>query len=314
MALATKEWRHLLLLTGIVAALPLLVFPHSLGLNLKLSFALYVILELVYFFVVFRLLNPGSDGKSGAVGMLLSLCGRLLLSATFWIYLMLFDAMRPGLAFGQSFFNYKPGLLLFTLVAPVLYNSAIVLIASKNTPSRKRVRRPATMRHRETTAVTINELPRPIAPSAPRAVREAEPFGSGFDNAVRHVGEYSGVLCALLIDSEGLPIASFDRHKEDLELWSGLTLKLLEDFQETLAKADADDLNWLEFAYNGKRCYLLPVRDMWLLSIANAAADELEKIRMQQAAVMVQRYYDDRYQSQSQTLTENSYAGSTVGA
>jgi predicted regulator of Ras-like GTPase activity (Roadblock/LC7/MglB family) len=313
MALASKEWRHLLLLTAIVAALPLLIFPQTLGLNLKLSFVVYIVVELIYFYFVFRLLNPGSVNTRAVAGMLLSLCGRLLLSAAFWLYLMGFAAVQPGAAFGQAFFFYKPALMLFSLAAPVIFNSAVSLLTA-NLQAPRKPTRPAALR---VSRVATSPGGQPRAATSPRATvssRESESFGLGFEGAVRHVGEYSGVLCALLIDSEGLPLASFDRNDEDPEMWAGLALKLTDDLRRTLTKVGSDDLNWLEFQYDGKRCHLLPVRDMWLMSIANAAADELEKIRMQQAAAMVNRHHEDKYQSQAQTLTENSYAGSTVGA
>ncbi|MFH2057110.1 MAG: hypothetical protein ABIJ61_14215 [bacterium] len=314
MALASKEWRHLLLLTAIVAALPLLVFPNSLGLNLRLSFAIYIVVELAYFYVVFRLLNPGSDNRSATLGTLLSLAGRLLLSAAFWIYLVLFATVKPGIAFGQAFFSFKPALILFTLTAPVIFNSAIALVGYGMSRARARAPRRSTLHVKSPSSPAPSEL-RPLE-SAPlsRPKAESEGFGFGFEAAVRHVGEYSGVLCALLIDQEGLPVASFDRNDEDTELWSALVIEIAAELQVTLARIGSDDLSWLEFAYDGKRCYLLPVHDMWLLSIANAATDELEKIRMQQAAAMVSRYHQDRYQSQSHSLTEHNYAGSTVGA
>ncbi len=313
MALASKEWRHLLLLTAIVAALPLLIFPQTLGLNLKLSFVVYVVVELVYFYFVFRLLNPGSTNKRAAAGMLLNLCGRLFLSTAFWLYLMGFAAVQPGAAFGQAFFIYKPAMMLFSLTAPILFKSAVSLLTA-NLQAIRKPARPAALR---VTRVATSPGGQPRAATALGAAtprRESESFGLGFEGAVRHVGEYSGVLCALVSDSDGLPLASFDRNDENPEMWAGLALKLADDLSQTLTKVGSDELSWLEFQYDGKRCYLLPVRDMWLMSIANAAADELEKIRMQQAAAMVNRHHQDRYQSQAQILTENSYAGSTVGA
>jgi len=313
MALATKEWRHLLLLTAIVAALPLLVFPNSLGLNLKLSFAIYIVVELAYFFVVFRLLNRNSDNRAATIGTLLSLSGRLLMSTAFWIYLMIFALVKPGFAFGEAFFNFKPALILFTLTAPVVFNSAVSLLGYAKPQHRGRAPRRSSLQVRRPTTPPPS-TPRPLGSGPQRPKTEPEGFAFGFESAVRHVGEYSGVLCSLLLDHEGLPLASFDRNDEDVELWAALALKVAAELQQNLARVGSDDLNWLEFAYDGKRCYLLPIQDMWLMSIANAATDELEKIRMQQAAAMVSRHHQDRYQSQSHSLTEHSYAGSTVGA
>jgi predicted regulator of Ras-like GTPase activity (Roadblock/LC7/MglB family) len=302
-----KEWRHLLLIGAIIAVLPLLTYPNSLGLNFQLGMVWYIILELIYFYAMFRLLNPDYGNRPAVLAMLFSFVGRLSISAVFMLLLMILGSVKPAIALSSAFGGYKPALLLFSLTAPVILNSIIKVFLSQSERTRRRPQR---------VSRTPVSSPRPFREMSKPAPERSEPefFDLSFAGAVRHVGGYSGVISSLLIDEDGLLIAEFSRDHEDGEMWAGLAVKIVAEISNNLDRAGLDGADWLEFAAGDKRINLLRVQDMWLMSISHAATDELEKIRMQQAAEMVGKHYRERYFNLQISKTENSYAGSTVGA
>ncbi|MCK4857909.1 MAG: hypothetical protein KAT58_08080 [candidate division Zixibacteria bacterium] len=313
MTLAGKDWQHLLLVTTIVAALPLLFYPNSLRVDFKLGMGWYIVLEFVYFYILFRLLNPRISGSGIVLFVVCGLWGRLLVSAVFFLFLLLMGSVNATTALADAFIGYKPALLLFSLTAPALYNSTIKLLLPVQAPTAKM------NQQRPLQAVTAA---RPVASTVTK-YDDTEPrmqlsrlagggADDGFEEAVRHVAGYSGVICALVIDRDGLLVARFDRGEEDVERWAGLGLKIVADLADTLKKAGSDDPEWLKFGLAGKRFYLLRAGDMWLLSIATG--DDLEKIRMQQAASMVSKYYQQKYECVLSSEMEKNYAGSTVRA
>lgn len=304
---AVKEWRHLSLMTAIIAALPLLIYPHSLGLGFRLGMVWYIIIELAYFFAMFRLLNPKSNNRSAFMAVPAVFVGRLLMSAAFFLLLLVMGSAQPAAAVAGAFGGYRPALILFSLTAPVVYNSLVkYLLPRLETPPRA-----SRIRPRDTGRIIQREpLSAKIVPEQPAP----EYFDHSFDAAVRHVGLYSGVTNALLIDSDGLLVAQFSRELTDAEMWGALTLKIIEQFEEILLKADVSGSDRVEFVAGDRRFSMMRVEEMWLLVIAVAATDDLEKIRMQQAVDMIAKHYHDKFSNLQISQTERSYARSTVGA
>jgi len=71
--------------------------------------------------------------------------------------------------------------------------------------------------------------------------------------------------------------------------------QMIGDLNEVISKAGAPAAEALEFRSGSHRVQLLRVQPMWLVSIAEASSEELEKIRLQQAAEMISRHYSERY-------------------
>jgi len=62
--------------------------------------------------------------------------------------------------------------------------------------------------------------------SVPTPAKSADQyFDHTFNEALRHVGEYSGVVAVLLVDDEGLVITCWDPSGEFGEIWAPLSVK-----------------------------------------------------------------------------------------
>ncbi len=315
MALSGRETRHIALVTFIMAALPMLVFPRTLGFEFEISLFFYVVLELAYFTVVSWVRNSKLETgqKISAAG--LYLFGRLLLSFVFFVYLLMMESITAGAAWIAAFSGYKLSLLLFSLTAPFLYGSSIQTIFGGGRRGKIRRIRPST---RQIITSDSQRMPsrsslsgfRPAEPEAPKANQDF--LARSFDDAVQHVGDYSGVQCAMLLDGEGLPVAGWSRGQFNPEDWAALARLLIDQVDDTCSRGGAQPVEMLEFRSGQQRFYLYRVNDMWLMSIADAASDELEKIRVHQAAEMITRRCNERYAHVYMTEAGRSYAGSTV--
>ncbi|MCC6962758.1 MAG: hypothetical protein IT585_05855 [candidate division Zixibacteria bacterium] len=316
MALTIRDVRHLVLFLLILAALPMLVYPNTLGFGIGLTGWSYVAGELLFFLAVSMIFNRDTSLTRGAAAAVLIWAGRIAMSGVFCLFLMGMERVAPAAAWSDAYLEFPPAVYLFTLTAPFVFNSTVRSIMAK----KRRVRKHTSERiiidgaARATTMTTPSApVPRDYSVTAvPQPRPTAEFLERTFQHAVQHVGEYSGVLCAMLIDGEGLPVAGWSRGRYDQEMWSALARKIVDDVNRTCAQGGTVHPQTLEFKTGQERFYLQRVADMWLLSIADAASDELEKIRVHQAVDMVLRHLQDRYRNLYMSEAGRSYAGSTV--
>ena len=313
MALSVRDTRHIFLVCLIIAALPMLVYPNLLGFDIGISGPLYFLCEVAYFFGVAFTLNRDRDIVNGLLSAAVILAGRLTLSLIFCAYLMLMERVPMGDAAADGFLNFRPAVFLFSLTAPFVFGSftrGLLGIKNRRFTKGNQDRR------------IIDGSPRPMQSFAPvhepvqnhfASVRTpGEYFSRTFNDAVAHVGQYSGVQCAMLIDAEGLPVAAWSRGRYDQEMWGALSRKLVDEITNTCAMGGAARPVSLEFKSGNERFLLQCVADMWLVSISDAASDELEKIRVTQAVEMVARQLQERYKNVYTTEVGRTYAGSTV--
>ncbi len=316
MALSGRDIRHLALVTFIMAALPMLVFPHTLGFEFEMTLFLYVVLELVYYTGVSLVRNSRLELRSRFSAAGLYLMGRLLLSFVLFLYLLVMEDVSAGTAWLSAFSTYRPALLLFSLTTPFLFGSTIQTMLG-GTARRNRIRRvqPAA---RQIITSNTQRMPsqaslsgyRPAEPEDAKSSNEL--MARSFDDAVQHIGGYSGVQCAMLLDEEGLPVAGWSRGQFSPEDWAALARLLIEQVSGTCVRGGVEQVEMVEFRAGQQRFYLYRVADMWLMSIADSASDELEKIRVHQAADMITRRCQERYAHVYMTEPGRSYAGSTV--
>ena len=307
-----RDTRHVVLIALIVATLPMLIYPNYFGVTFQMNMFWYALLELTYYFSVGLILNRRRSVTYTAVAAVLTLTSRLVLSGAFLLLLMVLEQMPVSGAFTNAFDTFKPAILLFSITAPFLFNSTIQMILPARV-GRRHLRKSGTAPIIYTsTSTPVMRPPTPI-PTAPIMERTgSELFDHSFTGAVQHVGGYSGVLCAMLIDDEGLPVATWSRGEWDQDLWSALGKKMIDDLLETNLRTGTTPLNTIEYTSGAHRFCLYRAADMWLLSIADVESDELEKIRLHQAAEMIERHCQEKFSNLYSSEAGRQYAGSTV--
>lgn len=307
-----KDTRHVVLIALIVAALPMLIYPNNFGVTFQMGMFWYALLELTYYFSVGLILNRRRSVAYTAVAAVLTLTSRLALSATFLLMLMALEQMPASAAFTNAFDTFKPAILFFSITAPFLFNSTIQMMLPGRVRRRHLHKSGTAPIIYTSTSTPVMRPPTPI-PAAPIMERTgSELFDHSFTGAVQHVGGYSGVLCAMLIDNDGLPVATWSRGEWDQDLWSALSKKIVDDLLETNVRTGTVLLNTIEYTSGTHRFSLYRAADMWLLSIADVESDELEKIRLHQAAEMIERHCQEKFSNLYSSEAGRQYAGSTV--
>lgn len=307
-----RDTRHVVLIALIVAALPMLVYPNNYGITFQMSMFWYALLELTYYFSVGLILNRRRSVAYTAAAAVLTLTCRLVLSAALLLMLMVLEQLPASEAFTNAFDTFKLAILLFSVTAPFLFNSKIQMMLPGRI-GRRHLRKSGTPPIIYTSTSTPAMRPPTPMPAPPIAERTGgELFDRSFTGAVQHIGGYSGVLCAMLIDDDGLPVATWSRGEWDQDLWSALSRKMIDDLLETNIRTGTTPLNTIEYTSGAHRFCLYRAADMWLLSIADVESDELEKIRLHQAAEMIERHCQEKFSNLYSSEAGRQYAGSTV--
>jgi predicted regulator of Ras-like GTPase activity (Roadblock/LC7/MglB family) len=307
-----RDTRHVVLIALIVAALPMLTYPNDFGVTFQMSVFWYTALELTYYFSVGLILNRRRSVASTAIAALLTLISRLVLSAVFLLMLMLLEQMPSSQAFSNAFDTFKPAILLFSVAAPFLFNTTIQMMLPGRAGRRHLRKSGAAPIIYTSTSTPVMRPPTPIHATHATERTGSEHFDHSFAGAVQHIGGYSGVLCAMLINDDGLPVATWSRGEWDRELWSALSKKIVDDLLDTNLRTGTTPLNTVEYTAGAHRFCLYRAADMWLLSIADVQSDELEKIRLHQAVEMIERYCQEKFSNLYSSEAGRQYAGSTV--
>jgi predicted regulator of Ras-like GTPase activity (Roadblock/LC7/MglB family) len=307
-----RDTRHVILVALIVASLPMLIYPNTFGVSFQMAIYWYALLELTYYFSIGLILNRRRSVGYTAMAAFLTLVSRGVLSGVFLALLMGLEQMPASQAFANAFDTFRPAILLFSVTAPFLFNTSIQTLLPSRSGRRHLHKHEASpvIYTSTSTPVMRPAAPRPTAPVLDRNSNEM--FDHTFQGAVQHVAGYSGVRCAILVDTEGLPVAGWSRGEWDQELWGAMSKKVIDDMLETNVRTNTAPLETVEYTAGGHRFCLHRAADMWLLSIADASSDELEKIRLHQAAEMIERHCHEKFSNLYSSETGRQYAGSTV--
>ncbi len=293
-----QEYRHAVLMAAIVAVVPLIFYPQSLGLKLSIAPLLFLLIELVYYWIIFSIFLKGATFNNIFISGTLCLCFRLVTGAVFALLLMLMYAVSPGEAFSAGIFEYKPAMLLQVVSFPFILLPAFKrLLNLEDKPRAQAVF--------QTADQIKNEAP-PPKPKVPaddmkdrkiiglKTAAADKPF-SGFDEALKYIGETSAVRFAVLIDSRGLPVSFFGNNKSLRDLWSAIGKFLVDELDEPLKKAGDFEFEGFELTLNAYRIHVVKVEELYLFVAADKESGETEKVRVAQAANMVRRIYQERY-------------------
>ncbi len=294
MQVSSHEYRHAALMAAIVAVVPLIFYPNSLGLGLKLSPFLFLLLELVYYWAVFAVFLKGVEFANIFISGSICFFSRLVIGVIFAILVMGMYGTGIKEAFAAGIYRYMPAMVLQVISFPFILMP--ILKASMPPKSEKKAR-----------LVMQSSLEAKEKPARPPAENMADrkiigykaavadkPF-AGFDEALKYVGELAAVRFALLIDHQGLPLSFYGDNLSLRSLWSAIGVYLVEKINEPLKRAGNYNLEGFELTLDLYRIHVVRVDNLYLLVAAEKSSGDSEKVRVAQAAVMVRKIYQERY-------------------
>ena len=297
-----QEYRHAVLMAAIIAVVPLIFYPHSLGLKFNVSPYLFLLIELAFYWIVFSIFLKGATFNNIFISGTLCLFGRLATGVVFALLVVLMHATSLGEAFAAGIYKYKPAMFLQVISFPFILMP--ILKRFMNLEVKEKAQAVF-----QTADQVISEPPKPRAKPASKAridnmkdrkiiglkaVVNNKPF-TGFDEALKYVGELSAVRFSLLIDSKGLPVSFFGDNKSLRDLWSAIGKFLVDKIHEPLMRAGEFEFEGLELTLNIYRIHMVKVEELYLFVAADKESGETEKVRVAQAATMVRKIYQERY-------------------
>ena len=294
-------------LIGFVAALivPLLFFPNQFGLQLARGGIVYLFYELVYYGFVGFLMQRRGNLINLAQFAGTCLIFRLTVGAVFGILVAVLYSMRLSISLSLGLSSYLPTVLLHVVATPLILKPIlddivraprrVVSASPGGSPSARESRASAPSERTPMRKTITTPKAGDAAPSASRPT--SMPMGdmSGFERAVRYIGEHSAVAIAAVVDHEGLLLANYRRGNAEPEDWAPLALLLFDANQSVLSRTDAGQPEKIDLVMPGHR--IIVVRnDSWaLLVVADHHSDETVHIRCAQGVETISKYMRERY-------------------
>jgi hypothetical protein len=260
--------QRLILFTLGALVLPIIVFPYSFGLQLAKGSLITLGWELVFYGLVVYALQ-----RRGGLLQLLPMAGlclayRLFVGAIFGLIIAVTYGMDVTVSLTLGLFSYLPTMLLHVVVTPFILMQ--VVDRYYHASARKREKpavkpQPISAEHGRTTLavsrtrgfvrdeaplVRPEPAPEPAHVEAPprettSPVRPASEL-SGFERAVRYVGEHHSVHLAAVVDFEGLLLASFRRGNIECEDWAPLALLFFQSNGELIRRCSGETQSGFE--------------------------------------------------------------------
>lgn len=307
--------RAVLLFSLILVAVPMVVFPHRLGLGLGGGSAVNLLYEMVFYGLVLYLFRRDTTLAALSVGIALTLAYRLILGAVFGVALVVMYGLGLSVAFSLGMIKYMPAILLQAVAAPFVLRTTY-LDLSANLASRRKGR--SSRRMPPPTIIDTATMVAPPVREFTPAARPEHPSqsalieGNQFDRAVAYLGESGAVRMALLVDQEGLSLAKFIRGGEDVEVWAPLAVMVLNQNRGLIARVDGqDNPDKVDIVTRGVRLLVRRIDRVILLVATEPNADETIHIRIAQATDMVRKYMSERYSPALFARVEDRYVSNS---
>ena len=116
-----------------------------------------------------------------------------------------------------------------------------------------------------------------------------------FQTAVSYVAEYSGVRGAVIVDTEGLVIASGGQEKFDAEKHAALAIQLESTLDKALPQLVTPGVEWLSIKTSDDWLSIARASKLLLVVAADRNADDLLNIRITRSIEMISSHVKQRY-------------------
>lgn len=308
MTLNAPELKKAMLLGLVAAVVPLFYYPNSFGWQgATAGSAIYLILELCYYVLVFYGFNRRADSASHMLAAGLTFGIRTTIGVVFGLMLAGNQGMSAVSGLSSGLFSYLPFVIPMALMMPFLMRSAFEFKATRSprTKNPYSSSRPVSSDPERTPAIATQATPVVTEKSAWKG------GGSGipdFGAAVEHVASYSTVELALIVDDEGLCVAKACRPSSDSEMWAPVVNLVYQSIQAELVRTGSTSMKRFELTLATQKLVVERVETFYLAVLFDQVTDELVNVRIAQAIDMIKKYYKQKYSNEESTeVTEVAY-------
>lgn len=316
MRISGRDSRLILLASLVLWIVPMVLFPERLGTPVLRASVLFVGLELVYYALVVLMFHRGLTSLQSAEAVLWAWVYRMGMGVIFGLLVAVVYSMGVRAALVLGSFGYLPGVLLQIAAAPFVLSPLFAAMKENRKATRTAVR-PTLQRENLPSGMTSIAISRERGitseslPLLEPDTREGRRHGAtseghghggampnevnGFERATRYIGEHGSVFLAVVVDHEGLPLASFRRGNLIPEDWAPLSLLFLDANRRVLDRTRLGSPDRLDLTLKDKRLMVARDQQWSLLVLAERLSDDTLSIRLNQAMEMIRRYMAERY-------------------
>lgn len=291
--------RQTILWTGALTVVPLVAYPRTFGLGQLGFHPVFGVFEWALYFAVYFVMLPHLTNAQRVLASGFTVVYRLVCAALFAFLAALnheigwVDTMAVGM------WSYPLAVIPHVIAAPLVLHGVWKLLFAEETG------RQATVPSRRPVARTRLTSPLPTAIGALQATpRRAErpnadpirPEERTLDDAVSYVGGYTGVRMCWVVDTEGLPLAFWQRqdYTGAVEFWAPISIEVVDFHRRRLSNGGEARPERIEVRFDAGRMIVEAAGQYWLGVLTDRDADELVGVRMSQAQDMVLKYLQER--------------------
>lgn len=285
--------RRLGLFAAGLILLPVVFYPHRFGfppLDLNPAVGL---LEWAFYVAVFSIATDRMGMSTRIVAAGFTVVTRLAVGALSGCAVGGSHGLPLGQTVPELMWSYPLALVPQVLIAPIMMAPLWEQLMSTRPSSRSA--HPASVRPTFVAPAATVPTPTRHAASASRVAIAGTGFAHepSFDDAVSYVGEYSGVRLCWIADSDGLPLAVWQRqhYTGDADFWAPISVEMME-FQQRRLSTGGEPCHpeRVEIHTDRGRLVVEAVRDLWLGVLTEPDTDELINVRITRAREMIDRH------------------------
>lgn len=322
MAVTKREFGQFFIFSSLLLIGAMLIFPSKMGMDLGSGLFVYMVIEIIYYIVVFGVLKLSDSWLDLFRNAGLTLVFRVSLGTVFGLCIGFMYSMNISVALTLGISRYLPAVLLHIIFAPLALRP---LISGVSSPARRIYTRPATpkssgpaIREKQEyfkSRVRDTGFEQPVSNRlSDTAERQDLRVGydtNGFERAVKYLGEHHAVILAVVVDHEGLAMASYKRGEIDPDEYAPLSLLIKERNVNLLNKWEGEvSPDRIDIVFGDKKMSLSRACDFYLLVVSKQEMDDLLGIRVTQAVDIIRRYVSERYGELLPSRPEEKYVPS----
>jgi predicted regulator of Ras-like GTPase activity (Roadblock/LC7/MglB family) len=306
-----KEVKGILLLFLFIMVVPLIFFPKDFGLKVDMSPFLLFAFELGCYVVIFFILFSKASALWVISLALLTLAYRFSVGICSGLFLTAMFSLDLSSALKLGIYRYLPAFLLQAMMSPFILKSSFEMVMKK--------RRAGSKEDHESFKKTTLEAPLTFFENQiPKSGRDQMRVSSStekkrakeanLEKALHYLREYSGVKGAILVDNGGLVVGGDTSSDFDPELFASLAICLKEANHDLLKKINESNLERIGIHTPHLWISLNQILSFTLVTVADRHTDELLSVRISQAAGMIKKHLEERYDQKILKGVEELYA------
>lgn len=293
------ELRGILLISFFIMVVPLIFFPKDFGLRLDWSPFLLFAFELGWYMLILYIMFSRASAPKVLPFALLTLSYRIGLGIGFGILLLVMFSLPLFSSLQRGIYQYMPAFLFQALMSPFVLKS---LFESSMGKTKRSKEIPTKLEQREAEPLPSYFTPeisqeklngsKPVAlEKEMKMVREDK-----LEKILHYLREYAGVKAAILVDHEGLVVATDSSSDFDPETVASFARCLKETNDQILHKIGEKFSERIGIHTSELWVCLNQIENFTLVVLSDRRTDELLSVRIQQSTGMIKKFLTERYQ------------------